>query len=80
MREATISALEITEDPYRAITCGQLEAKVAEGNRAQALAPPDVSGQLRLTAQAEADAWQQSRTRRSGTTRPRPLARKRWPG
>ena len=39
---------------------GQLEATVAEGGRAQALAPPDVSGQLRLTAQAEADAWQQS--------------------
>ncbi len=42
------------------MTRGQLEATVAEGGRAQALAPPDVSGQLRLTAQAEADAWQQS--------------------
>jgi len=60
MREATIGALEITEDPYRAMTRGQLEAKVAEGDRAQVLAPPDVSGQLRLTARAEADAWQQS--------------------
>jgi CheY-like chemotaxis protein len=60
MRQATIGALEITENPYRAMTCGQLEAKVAEGDRAQTLAPPDVSGQLRLTAQAEADAWQQS--------------------
>ena len=60
MREATIRALEITEAPYRAMTRGQLEATVAEGGRAQALAPPDVSGQLRLTAQAEADAWQQS--------------------
>ncbi len=60
MREATIRALEITEDPYRAMTRGQLEATVAEGGRTQALAPPDVSGQLRLTAQAEADAWQQS--------------------
>jgi len=60
MREATIGALEITEDPYRAMTCGQLEAKVAKGDRAQGLAPPDVSGQLRRTAQAEADAWQQS--------------------
>ena len=60
MRQATIRALEITENPYRAMTCGQLEATVAEGCRAQALAPPDVSGQLRLTAQAEADAWQQS--------------------
>ncbi|HEY6313525.1 MAG TPA: hypothetical protein VIY52_22355 [Streptosporangiaceae bacterium] len=35
-------------------------AKVAEGGRAQALAPLDVSRQLRLTAQAEANAWQQS--------------------
>ena len=60
MREAAICALEITEDSYRAMTLGQLEAKVAEGDRAQALAPPDVSAQLRLTAQAEADAWQQS--------------------
>ncbi len=60
MREGTLRALEITEDPYRAMTRGQLEATVAEGGRAQALAPPDVSGQLRLTAQAEADAWQQS--------------------
>jgi len=60
MRDAAISALEITEDPYPAMTCGQLEARVAEGHRAQGLAPPDVSGQLRLTAQAEADAWQQS--------------------
>ncbi len=60
MRDATIRALEIIEDPYRAMTHGQLEAKVAEGGRAQALAPLDVSGQPRLTAQAEADAWQQS--------------------
>ena len=39
---------------------GELEARVLEGDRAQATAPPDVSSQLRLTAQAEADAWQQS--------------------
>ena len=39
---------------------GELEARVLEGERAQAAAPQDVSGQLRLTAQAEADAWQQS--------------------
>ena len=31
-----------------------------QAERAQAGAPPDVSRQLRLTAQAEADAWQQS--------------------
>ena len=39
---------------------GELEARVLQGERAQATAPPDVSGRLRLTAQAEADAWQQS--------------------
>ena len=39
---------------------GELEARVLEGDRAQATAPPDMSSQLRLTAQAEADAWQQS--------------------
>jgi hypothetical protein len=60
MREATIGALEIIEEPCRSMTRGQLEATVAEGGRIQALAPPDVSGQLRLTAQAEADAWQQA--------------------
>jgi hypothetical protein len=39
---------------------GQLEAHQAAAGRAQATAPPDVSGQLRATAQAEADARQQS--------------------
>ncbi len=38
----------------------ELQARVLEGDRAQATAPPEVSGRLRLTAQAEADAWQQS--------------------
>jgi hypothetical protein len=32
----------------------------ASAERAQASGPPDVSRQLRLTAQAEADTWQQS--------------------
>jgi hypothetical protein len=39
---------------------GELEGRVLEGERAQATAPPDVSCQLRLTWQADADAWQQS--------------------
>ena len=39
---------------------GELEAQVLEAGRAQATAPPDTSSQLRLTSQAEADAWQQS--------------------
>ena len=39
---------------------GELEAQILEADRAQATAPPDMSSQLRLTAQAEADAWQQS--------------------
>jgi hypothetical protein len=39
---------------------GQLEAHRAVAERAQATAPPDVAGQLRATAQAEADARQQS--------------------
>jgi hypothetical protein len=39
---------------------GGLEARILDGNRARASAPPDVSRDLRLTAQAEADAWQQS--------------------
>ena len=39
---------------------GQLEAHTAAAERAQATAPPDVSGQLRATAHAEADARQQA--------------------
>ena len=39
---------------------GQLEAHTAAAERAQATAPPDVAGQLRATAQAEADARQQA--------------------
>ena len=39
---------------------GELEARVLAGERAQASAPPDVSGTLRLTAQAEADTLRQS--------------------
>ena len=39
---------------------GELEARILDGDRAQASAPPDVSRDLRLTSQAEADAWQQS--------------------
>ena len=39
---------------------GELEAQVLQGERAQATAPQDVSSQLRLTWQADADAWQQA--------------------
>ena len=42
------------------MTRGELEAQILDGDRAQASAPADVSSQLRITAQAEADAWQQS--------------------
>ena len=44
----------------RRMTHGELEARILDGDRALASAPPDVSRELRLTAQAEADAWQQS--------------------
>jgi hypothetical protein len=39
---------------------GELEASILDADRALASAPPDVSRELRLTAQAEADAWRQS--------------------
>ncbi len=39
---------------------GELEAEVLKGDRAQATAPRDTSSQLRMTSQAEADAWRQS--------------------
>ena len=62
MRLAAIRALEIRDEAaiIRGMTRGELEACTRQAERAQASAPPDVSRQLRLTAQAEADAWQQS--------------------
>jgi AAA domain len=62
MQRDTFQALEISDEQaeIRAVSRGALEARVLEGDRAQATAPPDVSGRLRLTAQAEADAWRQS--------------------
>jgi hypothetical protein len=42
------------------MTRGELEARILDGDRAQASAPPDLSRDLRLTVHAEADAWQQS--------------------
>ncbi|HEU5385882.1 MAG TPA: MobF family relaxase [Streptosporangiaceae bacterium] len=62
MRQATIRALEIRDeaDIVRGLTSGELEARVLDAERTQATAPPEVSSQLRLTAQAEADARQQA--------------------
>jgi hypothetical protein len=62
LRQAAIRALEIRDETeiVRGMTRGELEARVLDGDRALASAPPDVSRELRLTARAEADAWQQS--------------------
>jgi hypothetical protein len=62
LRKDTFRALEIAGEhaEIRAMSRGELEAQVLEGDRDQATAPPDMSSQLRLTAQAEADAWQRS--------------------
>jgi hypothetical protein len=62
MRQCTICTLEIRDeaDIIRGLTRGELEARILDTQRAQATAPPDVSRQLRLTAQAEADTWQQA--------------------
>ena len=60
MRSSTMKALVIPENPYATMTRGELEARILDGERAQAAAPPEVSAQLRLTAQAEAEAWRQS--------------------
>jgi len=61
-RQATIRALEVVDEEaaIRGLSRGELEAMVLEGQRALANAPENVSEQLRLTAQAEADAWQQA--------------------
>jgi hypothetical protein len=62
MQRDTLQALEITDEQAEigAMSRGELEARALEGDRAQASAPPDVSARLRLTALAEADAWQQA--------------------
>jgi hypothetical protein len=62
MRNAVFTALEIHDeaDILRGLDRGELEARMLAGERAQASAPPDVSATLRLTAQAEANALQQS--------------------
>ena len=62
MRRIAIRALEIRDEAeiIRRMTQGELEARILEAERAQASAPPEVSRELRLAAQAEADAWQQS--------------------
>jgi hypothetical protein len=58
MRKTVLAALEIRDetDILRHLDRGELEARAFHGQRARAAAPPDVSSQLRLTAQAEADA------------------------
>ena len=82
LRQAAIRALEIRDETeiLRRMTQGELEARILDGDRAQASAPPDVSRELRLTAQAEADAWQQSadaeiRHDRAGSADAKALAR-----
>ena len=62
MRRAVLAALEIRDEAeiLRGLDRGDLEARTVQGQRVRAAAPPDVSRQLRLTAQAEADALQQS--------------------
>jgi AAA domain len=62
MRLAAIRALEIRDETaiVRGMTRGELEACALEADRTQSSAPPDVSRQLLLNAQAEADVWQQS--------------------
>ena len=62
MRKAVFAALEIRDeaDIIGGLDRGELEARALHGQRARAVAPPDVSSQLRLTAQTEADAFQQS--------------------
>ena len=62
MRKAVFAALEIRDeaDVICGLDRGELEARSVQGPRARAAAPPDVSSQLRLTAQAEADTHRQS--------------------
>lgn len=61
-RRAAIHALEIRDEAeiLAGMSRGQLEAAVAEGDRAVAAAPADVSARLRHTGQASADTWAQA--------------------
>jgi AAA domain len=61
LRQAAIRALEIRDEAetVRGMTHGELEARILDGDRALAAAPPDVSRDLRLIEWAEADAWQE---------------------
>jgi TrwC relaxase/AAA domain len=68
-RRAAMRALEIRPDDerLRAMSAGELEALVAEGDRAVALAPEDVTGARRAAGQARADAWSEAaRARAAG--------------
>jgi hypothetical protein len=60
-RKAAMRALEIRDETeaMRAMSRGQLEAHVAQAERAVAAAPPDMSAELRRAAQAKADAWRE---------------------
>jgi hypothetical protein len=60
-RKAAMMALQIRDESeyLRGLTRGELEARVARGERAVAAAPADVSQELRLTGQAKTDAWSQ---------------------
>jgi conjugative relaxase-like TrwC/TraI family protein len=62
MRQEVIRELEYPDETamWAGMGHGQLEAHTAAAERAQATAPPDVSGELRLTARAEADILQQA--------------------
>jgi flagellar biosynthesis GTPase FlhF len=62
MRKHVIRELEYPDEAaiWAGMNHGQLEAHIAAAGRAHAAAPPDVSSQLRATAHAEADAWQQA--------------------
>ena len=78
MRLSTMRALEITEDSYQAMSRGELEARVLDGDRAQATAPrrreqpaaPDRAGRGRRLAAVS--------RRRGRTTSPRQRPRRRW--
>jgi hypothetical protein len=60
--------LEIADEhaEIRALSRGELEAQILGADRVQASAPRDTGSLLRLTAQAEADAWQQAADAEAG--------------
>lgn len=79
MRLSTMKALAIRENVYATMTRGELEARILDGDRAQAAAPAEVSGQLRSPRRPRQTPGGSPSTPQPRTTSLRLLTLRRWP-